>query len=93
MKEKSNGIIANSSSFDMIPFFFYNMYSIELLEGEDRPQQLGPTRKDSLGKTIGLMCRMCKPIFHIQKVAIIDSGFCISQGMIELKKVGVLLQH
>jgi hypothetical protein len=69
------------------------MYSIELLEGKCRPRQLGPAEHDNLGKTIGLMWRMCKSIFHSRKLVIIDSGFCILQGMIELKKVGVLLQH
>jgi hypothetical protein len=32
---------------------------------------------------------MCKPIFHSGKVVILDSGFCVLQGIIELKKVGV----
>jgi hypothetical protein len=65
------------------------MYSIELVEGKDRPRQLGPAQFDSLGKTVGLMWRMCKPIFHSGKVVILDSGFCVLQGIIELKKVGV----
>jgi hypothetical protein len=65
------------------------MYSIELVEGKDWPQQLGPAQHNNLGKTVGLMWRMCKPIHHQGKVVILDSGFCVLQGIIELKKVGV----
>jgi hypothetical protein len=65
------------------------MFSIELVEGRDRPRQLGPAEHNSLGKTVGLMWRMCKPLFHSGKVVILDSGFCVLQGIIELKKVGV----
>jgi hypothetical protein len=36
---------------------------------------------------------MCKPTFHSRKLVIIDSSFCVLQGMIELKNIGVLLQH
>jgi len=65
------------------------MYSIELVEGKDRPRQLGPKQHEQFGKTVGLMWRMCKPIFHTGKVVILDSGFCVLQGIIQLKKVGV----
>jgi hypothetical protein len=65
------------------------MYCIELVESKDWPQQLSPMQHDCLGKTVGLMRQMCKPIHHQGKVIILDSGFCVLQCVIELKKVGV----
>jgi hypothetical protein len=66
------------------------MYWIELVEGKDRPPELGqPEHNTSLGKTVGLMLRMCQSIYHSGKLVILDSGFCVLKGIIELKKVGV----
>ena len=42
-----------------------------------------------LGKTVGLMLRICKPIFGIGEVVIFDSGFCVANGITELKDEGV----
>ena len=66
------------------------MYWIELVEGKDRPNQMGPEEfSEKGGKTVGLMLRMCQPIWHTGKVVILDSGFCVLKGIVELKKVGV----
>ena len=66
------------------------MYWIELVEGKDRPPELGlPEHSSSGGKTVGLMLRMCQSIFHSGKLVVLDSGFCVLRGIIELKKVGV----
>ena len=65
------------------------MYWIELVEGKDRPPELGLPEYSSLGKTAGLMLRMCQSIYHSGKLVILDSGFCVLKGIIELKKVGV----
>lgn len=42
----------------------------------------------SLGKTVGLMLRICQSIFHSGKLVVLDSGFCMLKGIIELKKMG-----
>jgi hypothetical protein len=65
------------------------MYLIELVEGKDAPPQRGSPTFATLGKTVGLMMRMCQSIFHSGKVVVLDSGFCVWKGIIELKKVGV----
>ena len=33
--------------------------------------------------------RLCKALYGTGKVVILDSGFCVLQGLIELRKVGV----
>ncbi len=39
------------------------MYQVELVEGKDRPKELGPKDFDDQGKTVGLM--LCQRIFGI----------------------------
>ena len=42
-----------------------------------------------MGKTGGLLLRLCESIFHTGKVVILDSGICVLSGIIVLKKMGV----
>ncbi len=63
------------------------MFRIELVEGKSRPRQMGPMEHDDKGgKTIGLLLRLTKPVWGTGKVVILDSGFCVLKGIIELKK-------
>ena len=41
------------------------------------------------GKTIALLLTMCQSIRDSGRVVILDSGFCVVQGIIELLKIGV----
>ena len=41
------------------------------------------------GKTAGLLLRLCQSLFQTGKVVILDSGFCVLQALVELKKMGV----
>ena len=41
------------------------------------------------GKTVGLLLRVLEPIFTRGNVVILDSGFCVLKGIVELKKHGV----
>ena len=38
---------------------------------------------------VGLLLRMLLPIFHLSFVVILDSGFCVLKGIVELHKKGV----
>ena len=40
-------------------------------------------------KTVGLILRMMKTIWHSSRVVIMDSGFCVLKGLVELAKRGV----
>jgi hypothetical protein len=65
------------------------MYAIELVEGKDHPKERPKADYDDKGKTAGLLLRLCKSLFGTGKVVILDSGFCVLQAIIELKKLGV----
>jgi Transposase IS4 len=66
------------------------MWHAEIVEGKDRPSQLGVKEFNNLGgPTVGLMVRMTKPIHHTGKVVVMDSGFCVAKGIVEMEKKGV----
>ena len=58
------------------------------MEGKDRPTEIGKKKREELGKTVGLMLRMCDPIFSTGKCVVLDSGFCVSKGITALLEVG-----
>ena len=65
------------------------LFVMEMVEGKDRPKELGKAEFEHLGKTVGLLLRMLKSIFHTGRYIILDSGFCVLKALIELKKRGV----
>ena len=66
------------------------MYRIELVEGKDAPPQATAAKEyNELGKTVGLCMRLTKPIHGTGNVVVMDSGFCVLQAIVELRKAGV----
>jgi len=65
------------------------MYSIELVEGKDRPRQIPPPKYHEFGKTSGLLLRLTESIRHTGRVVIMDSGFCVLKALIDLSNAGV----
>jgi hypothetical protein len=64
------------------------MFQVELVEGKDQPRHFSKPH-DQLGKTVGLLIRLTEPIHRTGKVVILDSGFCVLKGIVELKKRSV----
>lgn len=65
------------------------MYAVELVEGKDNPPHKKPEYDDKGGKTVGLLLRMTKSIWYKGFAVVLDSGFCVLKGIVELRKVGV----
>ena len=65
------------------------LFQVELVEGKDEPRERGQKQFDDLGKTVGLLLRLTKPLWSAGKVVVLDSGFCVLKGIVELKKKGV----
>eukprot|EP00548_Thalassiothrix_antarctica_P012229 CAMPEP_0194154998 /NCGR_PEP_ID=MMETSP0152-20130528/62825_1 /TAXON_ID=1049557 /ORGANISM="Thalassiothrix antarctica, Strain L6-D1" /LENGTH=148 /DNA_ID=CAMNT_0038861527 /DNA_START=890 /DNA_END=1336 /DNA_ORIENTATION=- len=65
---------------------------VELVEGKTRPTELGPKKFNMITgselKTVGLVLRMTKSMYYSRRVVIMDSGFCVLRGLIELAKRG-----
>ena len=64
------------------------LWQMELVEGKDSPSQIVP-KFNNEGKTVGLLLHVLEPIFAKGMVVILDSGFCVLRGIIELKTQGV----
>jgi hypothetical protein len=65
------------------------MYAIELVEGKDEPPQKPCYETNNNRKTIGLLLCLTKLIIGSGMAAILDSGLCFLQGLIELQKKGI----
>ena len=66
------------------------LFSIELVEGKDRPPERNRPEFDVLGKTVGLLLRMLKSVFNTGQCIVLDSGFCVLKALIELRQNGLL---
>jgi hypothetical protein len=64
------------------------MFSIEWVEGKDRPPEINMQHSEN-GKTTGLLLRMLQTYFWTGKYVMLDSGFCVLKAIIELRKKGV----
>jgi hypothetical protein len=64
------------------------MFVIELVEGKDAPPQMSKQFSQH-GKTAGLLLRMLQSYFHTARYIVLDSGFCVLKGIIELRKNGL----
>jgi hypothetical protein len=65
------------------------IFHMEMVEGKGRHKDLGPMEFEGLGKTVGLLLRMTKPIWNTGRVVILDSGFCVLSGIVQLAKRGL----
>ena len=66
------------------------VWQVKLREGTDCLQHLGNREHDNRGKTVGTLLHcLTQPIHRAGRLVVLDSGFCILQGLVELEKVGV----
>ena len=66
------------------------LFVVELVEGKEHPRQYGSIEFEDLGgNTVGLFLRMMKIYFDTGGYVIIDYGFCVLKGLIQLRKKGV----
>ena len=70
------------------------IFYVEMVEGKDQPNDLGPLKYNKLDgmpeqKTVGLLLHMTEALWHSSRVVVLDSGFCVLQGLIELAKRGL----
>ena len=64
-----------------------------MVEGKDWPSELSQQQYGNLGVTVGLLLHLLVPIFHLGFVVILDNGFCVLKGIVELRKKVSLQVH
>ena len=65
------------------------LWRAQIVEGKERRTELGKKKWEQMGKTVGLMLRMCEPIFSTGKCVVLHSGVFVSKGITALLEVGV----
>ena len=66
------------------------LFVVELTEGKEHPRQSSPLEFEDLGgKTVGLLLHMMKSYFATGRYVILDSGFRVLKGLINLRKKDV----
>lgn len=67
------------------------MFAIELVEGKDVPSHPNHPRLEHYekGKTVSKLIRLTKSLQGRGSIVVLDSGFCVLKGIIELKKLGI----
>ncbi len=64
------------------------LYDLKIVEGKDLPQEMHP-EFDEMGTTIGVLVCLTKRLCCTGKIVVLDSGFCVLRGLVELKKWGI----
>jgi len=65
------------------------LFGIDLVEGKDRTPELLLQDLNRYGPTVSLLLCLFSSIFYSGCVVILDSGFCVMKGIVELYKRGV----
>ena len=66
------------------------LYQLDMVEGKSRNvRAMGPKEFETLGETVGLLMRMTRPIWNTGKTVVMDSGFCVLEGLRQLQMKGV----
>ena len=65
------------------------MWFAEIAEVRDFPREHKIPEFDDIGTTLVTMLRLTRPIWNCVKVVIMDSGFCVTKGLVEIRKKGV----
>ena len=53
------------------------LWRAQIVEGEYLPSQRGEKQHQELGNTVGLMLRICKPIFGSGKAVVFENWFFV----------------
>ena len=65
---------------------------VDLVEVKEHPRKAIPYYFEDLGrKTVGLLLHMMKSYFATGRYVILDYGFCVLKGLIQLRKKGVFV--
>ena len=65
------------------------MWFSEILEGRDRPCGSGRPEFDEIGKTLVTMLWFTRHTCNCAHVVNMDSGLCVTKGLVKLRKKGV----
>ena len=62
------------------------MFVIDPVKGRDRPKETPSLDLQKNGPTVSLLLRIYQSLYRKGTIIILDSGFCMLEGIIELMK-------
>ena len=62
----------------------WDFFGMEIVEGKDKPKEIGKDKYHEYGKTGRLLLRLCIPLFITGNVVIMYSGFFVLLAVIAL---------
>ena len=62
-----------------------SLWYVEITEGRDCSRDPGRPEFDEIDKTLVTIMRYTRNIWNCAKVFIMDSGFCVTKGLVELQ--------
>ena len=65
------------------------MWFEKIVEGRDLPLECGRPEFGEIGKTVRTILWCTSPIWNFAKVVIMDSGLCVTKGLVEVWNKGV----
>jgi hypothetical protein len=65
------------------------LFDLEIVEGKDRPAEIGDPEFSNHSNTGGLLLRLTKSIYHSTRYEVLDSGFCVLAALVAFRKLGV----
>ena len=67
-----------------------DIYNFDIMEGKDLPRGVGKKDFKEKGLAAGLVLRMKNPLWGTGKVVVVDSVFCVMEGLISMVEKCVL---
>jgi hypothetical protein len=65
------------------------LFDLEIVEGKDRPAEIGNPEFSNHDNTGGLLLRLTKSIHNSARYVVLDSGFCVLAALVALHKLDV----
>ena len=65
------------------------MWFAEIVEGTDRSRGHGRPEFDEIGKIVVTILRCTRPICNCSNFVTMDSGLCVTKGLVNIRKKGV----
>ena len=63
------------------------IYNFDIMEGKDLPRRVGKKDFKEKGLAAGLVLRMKNPLWGTGKVVVVDSVFCVMEGLISMVEI------
>ena len=69
--------------------WLWYLFFVKLVEGKDAPEECPPKQYSEKWENMSLILRLTKKLHGTGEIVLLDSGFCVLQGLVDIEKKGV----